>query len=161
MTDHGKITRVMAFGTFDLVHIGHIKFLEEAKKLGGENSELIVVISRDTTAERIKEQAPIFNEEERKTVIQTLKPVDKALLGYKGKDMLRIVEENKPDIIVLGYDQRIESEEFQKLKEELKERGIKAMVVRMPKFSTGLNSSTIIIKKILERNRNNLQNQRK
>ncbi|MGQ9720727.1 MAG: adenylyltransferase/cytidyltransferase family protein [Candidatus Jordarchaeum sp.] len=158
MTNQVKKVRVMAFGTFDLVHIGHIKFLEEAKKLGGNNSELIVVISRDTTAERIKKQAPIFNEDERKTVIQALKPVDKAVLGYKGKDMLQIVEENKPDIIVLGYDQRIGTEEFQKLRKEIKERGIKAKLIRMPKYSTGLNSSTIIVKKILERNKNNLQN---
>ncbi len=161
MTNHGKKVRVMAFGTFDLVHIGHIKFLEEARKLGGDNSELLVVISRDATAKKIKKQPPIFNEEERKTVIQALKPVDKAILGYKGEDMLRIVEENKPDIIVLGYDQRIEPEEFQKLKQELKQRGIKSKVIRIPKYSTELNSSTIIVKKILERNRNNLQNQKK
>lgn len=161
MINYGEKTRVMTFGTFDLVHIGHIKFLEEAKKLGGKNSELIVVISRDTTAKRIKKQAPIFSEEERKNVIQALKPVDKAILGYKGADMLRIVEENKPDIIVLGYDQRIEPEEFQKLKQELKKRGIKAKLIRAPKYSTGLNSTTIIVKKILERNRNNIQNQKK
>ncbi|MEM3593768.1 MAG: adenylyltransferase/cytidyltransferase family protein, partial [Candidatus Jordarchaeaceae archaeon] len=156
MSNPGK--RVMAFGTFDLVHVGHIKFFEEAKKLGGKNSELIVVISRDSNVLKMKKRPPIFNEEERKTVVQALKPVDKAILGHEGEDMLQIVKENNPDIIVLGYDQRIDPEEFQKFKQELKEKGINAKVVRLPKYGTGLNSSTIIVKKILERNKNNLKN---
>jgi FAD synthetase len=159
MSNPGK--RVMAFGTFDLVHVGHIKFFEEAKKLGGKNSELIVVISRDSNVLKMKKRPPIFNEEERKTVVQALKPVDKAILGHEGEDMLQIVKENNPDIIVLGYDQRIEPEEFQKFKQELKEKGINAKVVRLPKYGTGLNSSTIIVKKILERNKNNFKNEEK
>jgi FAD synthetase len=151
----------MAFGTFDLVHIGHIKFFEEAKRLGGKNAELIVVISRDSNVIKIKKHPPIFNEEERKNVIESLKPVDKAILGYEGEDLLQIVKENKPNIIVLGYDQRIKPEDFQKFKQDLKEKGINAKVVRLPKYGTGLNSSTIIVKRILERNKNNLENQKK
>lgn len=158
MNNDGK--RVMVFGTFDLVHIGHIKFFEEAKSLGGKDAKLIVVISRDTNVIKIKKHPPIFNEEERKSVIESLKPVDKAILGYEGADMLQIVKENNPDIIVLGYDQRIKPEEFQKFKQELKEKGINAKVIRLPKYGTGLNSSTIILKKILERNKNNLENQK-
>ncbi|MEM2145326.1 MAG: adenylyltransferase/cytidyltransferase family protein [Candidatus Jordarchaeaceae archaeon] len=158
MANRGK--RVMAFGTFDLVHIGHIKFLEEAKKLGGENAELIVVISRDSNVMKIKKHPPIFNEEERRAVIESLKPVDKAILGYEGEDMLKIVKENNPDIIVLGYDQRIKPEDFQKFKQELKEKQINAKVIRIPKYGTGLNSSTTIIKRILEINKNNLENQK-
>ncbi|WXG41193.1 MAG: adenylyltransferase/cytidyltransferase family protein [Candidatus Freyarchaeum deiterrae] len=158
MTDHGKI--VIAFGTFDLVHIGHIKFFEEAKKLGGKNAQLIVVISRDSNVLKIKKRPPIFNEEERKAVIEALKPVDKAILGYEGEDMLQIVKENNPDIIVLGYDQRIKPQDFQKFEQDLKERGIKAKVVRLPKYGTGLNSSTVIVKRILERNKNNSENQK-
>ena len=160
LANQGKKVRVMAFGTFDLVHVGHIKFLEEAKRLGGENAELTVVISRDSNVEKYKKRPPIFNEEERKTVIQALKPVDRAILGYEGEDLLRIVEENNPDIIVLGYDQRIDPKEFQKFKQELKEREINAKVVRLPKYGKGLNSSTIIVKRILERNRNNLKHER-
>nr|MDO8080807.1 adenylyltransferase/cytidyltransferase family protein [Candidatus Freyarchaeota archaeon] len=159
MANQGK--RVMAFGTFDLVHVGHIKFFEEAKRLGGKNAELIVVISRDTNVIKIKKRPPIFNEQERKAVIGSLKPVDKAILGYEGEDLLQIVKENNPDIIVLGYDQRIKPEEFQKFKQELKEKGINAKVIRLPKYGTGLNSSTIIVKKILERNKNNLENPKK
>jgi FAD synthetase len=158
LAEQGKV--VIAFGTFDLVHIGHIKFFEEAKRLGGKNAQLIVVISRDSNVMKIKKHPPIFNEEERRAVIESLKPVDKAILGYEGEDMLQIVKENNPDIIVLGYDQRIKPDEFQKFKQELKEKGIKAKVVRLPKYGTGLNSSTVIVKRILERNKNNLENQK-
>ncbi len=43
-TKHKKRRVVLASGVFDLLHLGHVKFLEEAKKAGGENAELIVII---------------------------------------------------------------------------------------------------------------------
>ncbi len=136
----------MVFGTFDILHAGHLKFLEEAKRLGGEGARLIVVIARDSTVQRVRGRPPVFNEEDRRRLIEGLKPVDEAILGYEGEDMIRIVEEKKPDIIVLGYDQRQDMEKF---KEELRSRGINAEVHRLPKYGE-LNSSSIIIKRIVE-----------
>lgn len=47
--------KVMATGTFDILHPGHGVYLEESKKLGGENAKLYVVVARDSTVERRKE----------------------------------------------------------------------------------------------------------
>jgi len=50
----GKKKVVLASGTFDLLHFGHVKYLEEAKKAGGKNAELIVIVARDSTVEKRK-----------------------------------------------------------------------------------------------------------
>ena len=49
---------VLASGVFDLLHLGHVKFLEEAKKAGGPNSELVVIVARDSTVEKAKGRKP-------------------------------------------------------------------------------------------------------
>ncbi|MBW2490458.1 MAG: adenylyltransferase/cytidyltransferase family protein, partial [Deltaproteobacteria bacterium] len=51
---------VLASGTFDLLHLGHVKFLEEAKRAGGEDSELIVVVATDKTVKQRKGVKPIM-----------------------------------------------------------------------------------------------------
>ncbi len=138
------MVRVMATGVFDILHPGHILFLEEAKKLG---DELIVVVARDSTAKRFKHR-PIMGEEDRRFMVEYLKPVDKAILGHEG-DIYRIVEEIKPNIIVLGYDQKFGEEEIEK---ECEKRGIKVKVVRLPKFGdSDLNGTRKIIYRIVER----------
>ncbi|MEM3333979.1 MAG: adenylyltransferase/cytidyltransferase family protein, partial [Thermoplasmata archaeon] len=73
------MVRVMASGVFDILHPGHIFFLEEAKKLG---NELVVVVARDSTARKLKHQ-PIMNEDVRLKMVTALKPVDIAILGHE------------------------------------------------------------------------------
>lgn len=51
---HGKKKVVLASGVFDLLHLGHVKFLEEAKKASGKDAELIVIIARDSTVEKTR-----------------------------------------------------------------------------------------------------------
>lgn len=146
------MTRVLAFGTFDILHYGHVKLLENAKKLGGKNSELIVVISRDTSSLKDKGELPIFPEDQRLKLIESLKVVDKAVLGCKGEDRLRVIEHLKPNIIVLGYDQPVEIIELQ---EELLKRGIDVKIVRLLKYGdASFNSSSKIKRKIIERSNN-------
>ncbi|RLF47216.1 MAG: FAD synthase [Thermoplasmata archaeon] len=132
------MARVMASGVFDLIHIGHLHYLEEAKKYG---DELIVVVACDETV-RKKKHEPIMPAEERRKLVEALKPVDKAVIGYED-DFLRIVEEIKPDVIALGYDQH-----FEGLEEMLKKRGIKAKIVRCGKYDGDLNKTRKIIEKI-------------
>jgi len=134
----GKMARVMASGVFDLLHIGHLYYLEEAKKYG---DELIVVVACDETV-RKKKHEPIMPAEERRKLVEALKPVDKAVVGYED-DFLRIVEEIKPDVIALGYDQH-----FEGLEEMLRQRGIKAKIVRCGKYDGDLNKTRKIIEKI-------------
>ena len=144
-----KRTRVLAFGTFDIVHAGHAKYLEESRKLGGSNSELIVIIARDSTVKSLKGREPIFPEEQRRYLVQSLKPVDRAILGYEGEDKLKVVEELKPDIIALGYDEK-PSEDL--LKTELKKRGLAGTKVkRLTKYGDEvLNSTSKVVKRIQE-----------
>jgi len=136
----------MATGTFDLIHPGHIYYLEQSKKLLGEDSKLVVVIARDSTV-RAKKRVPIVPENQRLSVVQMLKPVDKAVLGSK-TDMFKSVEKINPDIITIGPDQNFD---VNWLKEELRKRKIKAEVIKIEGyFNAPLDSSCKIIKKIKE-----------
>ena len=94
------MVRVMASGVFDLLHPGHLYYLKEAKKLG---DELVVVGATDNTVRKRKHE-PITPQDMRLEMVEALKPVDRAVLGHEN-DVFRTVEELKPDIIALGYDQ--------------------------------------------------------
>jgi len=139
-----KMVRVMASGVFDIIHPGHILFLQEAKKLG---DELVVVIARDSTAEKFKHH-PIMPENARRFIVESLKPVDIAVLGHED-DIYKTVEEIKPDIIALGYDQKFDEKEIE---EECRKRGLNVKVIRLKKYGdSDLNGTRKIIYKIVER----------
>ena len=133
----------MATGTFDLLHLGHIYYLKEAKKLG---NKLAVVVATDTTVRRLKHE-PVNPEEIRLNLIKELKIVDEAYLGHED-DMYEIVEEIKPDIIALGFDQFHDEKQ---IKSELKKRDLKSKVVRLSEFQGGsdLEGTRRIIGKII------------
>ena len=137
------MVKVMATGTFDLLHMGHIYYLREAKKLG---DELAVVVACDSTVRKLKHE-PVTPEKMRLEIIKELKIVDKAFLGYKD-DMYEVVKEIKPDIIALGYDQIHNTE---KIIQDLQKRNITAQVVRLPKYNGmyDLNGTRKIISKII------------
>jgi FAD synthetase len=132
----------MASGVFDLIHLGHIHYLEEAKKLG---DELVVVVARDSTVRREKHE-PITPEEFRRDLVESLKPVDKAVLGGEG-DMFKVVEELEPDIIALGYDQYHDAE---RIEAELKKRGLDIEVVRLTELNGDLDGTRKIIRKVVD-----------
>ena len=135
--------RVMTTGVFDLLHPGHIAMLEEAAKLG---DELIVVIARDSSATKEK-HAPITPEEHRRRMVEALKPVAKAVLGHEG-DYYRIVEELRPDVIALGYDQKFD---VAAVEAKCAARGVPCKVVRLPHFVGDLDGTRKIIEKVAER----------
>lgn len=137
------MVKVMATGTFDLLHMGHIYYLKEAKKLG---DKLAVVIATDSTVRKLKHE-PVNPQEIRLNLIKELKVVDEAYLGHEG-DMYKIVEEIKPDIIALGFDQIHDDD---RIKSELKKRKINAKVVRLSEFKGGsdLEGTRRIISKII------------
>ena len=116
--------KVMCAGTFDIIHPGHLYYLSEAKKYG---DKLIVVVSRDETSEKFKGRKPLHGEKERLESLRMLNVVDEAVLGKQG-NIFDIIEEIKPDVICLGYDQKVQKQE---LEDELKKRGIKADVIRI------------------------------
>ena len=135
--------RVVATGTFDIIHPGHIRFLEEAKKLG---DELIVIVAREKNVKH--KPKPVIPEEQRRRVVEAIKFVDRAILGDED-DIFKPIMELKPDVIVLGYDQHF-NEDW--LREELKKRNIDCEVVRINvKEDCEFCSSHKIIERILEK----------
>lgn len=145
--------KVMAFGTFDILHYGHVKLLEKSKALGGNNAELFVVIARDSTVVKEKGHNPIFPEQERLALLKALKVVDIVELGTEGPDRLKIIESYKPNIIALGYDQKIDKDTLSK---ELEKRGLSNIkIYRLEKYGTpGLNSSSQILDKLIAQTKN-------
>ena len=141
--------RVLASGVFDLLHLGHVKFLEEAKKTGGKNAELIVIIARDSTVEKTKSRKPIMSENQRRALVESLKVVDAAVLGFEEFDIGDVIERVKPDIIALGYDQVDMEKNVQAYVDEHK---LPVKVVRIGKFEEdALDSSSKIRQKIIEK----------
>jgi len=140
---------VLASGVFDLLHLGHVKFLEEAKRAGGEGSKLIVVVARDSTVQRMKGVKPIISEENRRALVEALKVVDEAILGFEEMDMGKVLESVKPDVVAVGYDQDgIEAE----VKRVIEERALPIEVVKIGKFlNEDIDSSTNIKRKIVEK----------
>lgn len=136
--------RVMAAGVFDLLHLGHVHYLTEAKKLG---DELVVVVATDVMVARRKHQ-PIVPQDQRLALVAALKPVDVALLGSP-QDQYVTVQAVQPDVIALGYDDYHKAEE---IRAELAKRSLEHIeVARMPKFDVhDLNGTRKIVKRILE-----------
>ena len=93
--------RVMVFGTFDLLHAGHENFFEQARKLG---KEVVVVIARDETVQKIKGRKPTHSEKKRAENLTQKKWADKVVLGDLG-DKYKVIKKFQPDVIALGYDQ--------------------------------------------------------
>jgi FAD synthetase len=139
--------RVIASGVFDIIHMGHIYFLRKAKEIAGSDGELIVVVARDSTVKARSGRLPIMCEEERRAIVEELKPVNRAILGYEPLSIRRVIEEYKPDVIVLGYDQdEIEKE----VREIIKDLNIKVEIIKLEKFKSSVISSSTDIREKLE-----------
>jgi len=91
----------MAFGTFDHFHAGHEFYLKEARKLG---DELVVIIARDQTVQKIKGRLPDTNGKERLKAVSKSGLAEKVVLGEEG-DKYKVLKKYKPAVIALGYDQ--------------------------------------------------------
>ena len=141
---HGKI--VLATGAFDLLHLGHVRFLQASKRKGGQGAKLVVVVARDKTVLSRKGRSPILPEDQRRELVGSLRVVDKAILGHPHLDLLGILREVRPDIIAVGHDQKQIKVSVEKL---LREERLPIWVVQIPKFGTsGLNSSTGIKQRV-------------
>ncbi|MBD3397570.1 adenylyltransferase/cytidyltransferase family protein [Candidatus Micrarchaeota archaeon] len=95
-----KFSVAMTGGVFDIVHIGHIHTLTEAKE---KADVLVVVVAQDKHIKK-KKRKPLHGQEHRRVLVQALKPVDLAILG--GENMEETFERVGPDLIVYGYDQK-------------------------------------------------------
>ena len=136
--------KVVATGVFDLIHLGHIHFLKAAKEHG---DELTVIVANDDTVRKMKGE-PILSDEIRAELISNIKQVDKVFVGRTGDMLEIIVEDIRPDVITLGFDQRLFSTE--ELKSKLSQRGLDVKVIRLPEMEQDLAGSRKIISRILK-----------
>ena len=141
--------RIMAVGVFDLLHAGHLHYLEQAKALG---NHLTVVVAHDDTV-RIRKHEPVTNHDLRRRMVQGLKPVDEAIVGNSPDvSIFEILPVVNPEIIALGYDQEHAEDSIRQKLNELGYGAIK--VTRVEGLSDDLDGTRKIIARVLELSRN-------
>ena len=132
LTESGRklIKVVLAGGVYDVLHVGHLAALTEAKRLG---DVLVVVVATDMTVDALKGRKPLFPEEDRRALVEGLKPVDIAILGYEdvGFGFEQVLAEVKPDLVAFGYDQ----EKLEKaVAQIIRGRKLKVGITRLSRF---------------------------
>ena len=96
---------VFTNGCFDILHVGHIRYLQEAKAQG---DILVVGLNSDSSVQALKgPQRPIQNEEDRGVILAALTCVDYVVI-FSEETPLQLIESIKPDILVKGGDWPIE-----------------------------------------------------
>jgi len=133
---------VMVFGVFDIIHPGHIFFLEQAKKLG---SKLIAVVARDVRVKLQKGITPVLQEKDRLLVMKSLYMVDKVILGDTDIYKPTVIRKIQPDVIAIGYDQ---DERHPMLLAQLSKLKKHPKVVRIKAFYPDMYSSTQFKKRV-------------
>ena len=93
--------RVITFGTFDLLHIGHINIIKRASELG---DYLIVGISSDQLNHEKKQLYPVYNENDRMEIVKAVKKVDEVFLEDSLELKREYIQKHKADILVMGGD---------------------------------------------------------
>ena len=137
-----KLKKVMCFGTFDLLHLGHLNYFQQARLYG---DYLIVIIARDKT--KVNEKKPtIFSEKERLAMVNSLRIVDEAVLGDE-QDHFKVIREKNPDVLCLGYDQKITEEELSK---KLNSLGMNAKVKKLKPYHPQMFKSSLLKEKITQ-----------
>ena len=128
--------KVFVSGCFDLLHSGHIKFLTEAAKFG----DLYVSIGSDKTIRELKHRDPIYNEKERKFMLEALRCVKQVFIGSGDGflDFARELELVKPDIFFVNSDG-----DSPVKKQFIESKGIKYIVMeRTPEDGLPVRSTT-------------------
>jgi len=98
--------RVISLGTFDMLHVGHIKLFKRCRELAGKD-EVIIGLNTDTFIHEYKGKLPIMSYDERKEIIELLDLVDKVIPNdqtIKGSSAIQTVIESGANLIVVGSD---------------------------------------------------------
>jgi FAD synthetase len=141
--------KVMAVGVFDLLHAGHLHYLEQAKSLG---AHLTVVVAHDDTV-RIRKHEPVTNHDLRRRMVEGLKPVDEAIIGNSPDvSIFEILPIVNPDVIALGYDQEHAEDSIKQKLAQLGYQNIK--VTRVEGLTDDLDGTRKIIARILQLSQN-------
>ena len=134
---------ILANGGFDLLHVGHIRYVHAAKQLGGR---LLVAVNSDESMRSLKGQGrPLIPAEERAEIVSALADVD-AVVIFSEPDVRRLIREIRPDIHAKGTDYTVESVPE---RDEVLAQGGRVVIVGDPKD----HSSTEIIRSRIEARR--------
>ena len=98
----GKI--VYTGGTFDLLHSGHINFLQQCRKIAGDDGKVIVGLNTDEFIEEYKGRPPVMNYKQRRAVLLACRFVDNVTPNVGGADSKPTILEVSPDFVVIGSD---------------------------------------------------------
>ena len=120
------LERVLVFGTFDIIHKGHMNFFVQARALS-KTPFLIVSVARGKNVAKIKGVLPKNSQQVRVLHLKKVKIVDKVVLGAE-TDYISHILKLKPKIIALGYDQKAYTKN---LKELLSKKGLKPKIYRL------------------------------
>jgi cytidyltransferase-like protein len=128
---------VMTGGTYDILHVGHLFTLEQARFLG---DVLVVVLATDKNVKRLKNRLPTNTLEDRVQILENVKSVDAVVKGSE-TDFMSTVDLIDPDIIALGYDQ---ADEEKSLYNAVSERGHSHIkIIRLQKYVPGKSTTQI------------------
>ncbi|WP_297486872.1 FAD synthase [Thermococcus sp.] len=140
-----KGIRVLVGGVFDILHVGHVHFLKQAKELG---DELVVIVAHDETVRKLKRRDPVNTAEDRAELLRAIRYVDEVYIGSPGRIDLELVKRINPDVIAIGPDQNFNCE---RLKEELRKHGMNVEVIRIPyPYKSDRAKTSKIIERIIE-----------
>ncbi|UPM43910.1 FAD synthase [Halocatena salina] len=134
--------RVVAQGTFDILHPGHLHYFREGKAMG---EELHVIIARGSNVTH-KDQ-PVLPDRQRRDMVGALEMVDQAHLGHT-EDIFVPIERIDPDIILLGHDQHHDESDIEAA---LAERGIDCSVERASRMEPRYNGELFSTGQIIDR----------
>jgi len=144
LTANGRaqIKVVLAGGVYDVLHVGHLAALTEAKTLG---DTLVAVVATDITVEMLKTRKPIFPEQDRRALVEGLKPVDRAILGYEdvGMGYEQVLMDVKPDIVAFGYDQ---TSLERSVREIIERHKLKIQMVKLSQFDREKYLSSTLVR---------------
>lgn len=137
----------MIFGTFDILHAGHEHLFDQARRLG---DQLIVVVARDETVQKLKGHAPYHNDRTRIKNLKRSSLVDKVVQGNL-HDKYEIIRTERPDVIALGYDQYAFTYGLQKF---LIEQKLNTAITRLAPYKPHIYKSSILRLELFERSTN-------
>lgn len=130
--------KVFVSGCFDLLHSGHVKFLTQASQFG----DLYVSVGSDKTVYELKNRPTVFNENERKFMVEALRCVHQAFIGSGNGilDFIPELEKVQPDIFVVNTDG-----DSEKKRDYIESKGIQYIVLnREPERGLPARSTTAL-----------------
>lgn len=132
---------VMVFGAYDGLHPGHLNFFRQAKEFG---DNLVVSVGTDKNVQKIKGKKPLFNQDERLSLVRECIIVDNAIIGAE-TDFYDHIKNYKPDVVCLGYDQWASEGEVRR---ELDKVGLKSTVIKRLKPYEPQRAKSTLVKKV-------------